>query len=126
MDELIEAQVQSRNEADLQLVHLCILADKLLMPRFQNEVLEALSEPMEVIHPGFPIHFLHVVYNETSVGSKLRGFFIDRMISYYVGKYADNIELFPKLSLVDIIDHTSGCHTDHDVLRASDYYIPER
>ncbi|PMD52237.1 uncharacterized protein K444DRAFT_709284 [Hyaloscypha bicolor E] len=58
-------------EEDLILAKLCVLADKLLLPQMQNQVLDRVQEIRNAAG-RIPTECLHYVYNNTPPGSPLR------------------------------------------------------
>jgi len=64
-------------ERCLTLVELWVLADKLLIPRLQNEALREIHKMAES-EKKTPTRFSKYVYKNTAPGSQLRRYFVDR------------------------------------------------
>ncbi|KAH8767174.1 hypothetical protein F5882DRAFT_413414 [Hyaloscypha sp. PMI_1271] len=67
-----------KDNEDLTLIQLWILADKLLIPELQNLVIDRIDDIREVTEV-IPTDCLHSVYSNTSAGSPLSRWFVHQM-----------------------------------------------
>ncbi len=83
------------------LVEAWVLADKLVMPAFQNKIMESFFN-CHVTNSMAP-RWLHYLYENTTLDSPLRKFFVEDMAKYGAEKlYRDHAELLPHQFLVEL------------------------
>ncbi|KAG4433069.1 hypothetical protein IFR05_011463 [Cadophora sp. M221] len=87
---------------DKTLIDLWVLADKFLIPRLQNLVIETMQRKVESSHlvPAYTFKYL---YENTAEHSLLRRYIIGLcVVSAYPSVYAEHMNIFPHDMLVDI------------------------
>jgi hypothetical protein len=90
-------------EEDLLLAKFWVLADKLLLPQLQNQVLDRLHEVCEAVG-RLPLGCFHYAYSNTPPGSPLRQWCVYRCaLLLDENWFADHPDRFPHEILVELI-----------------------
>ncbi|TVY41600.1 hypothetical protein LOCC1_G007764 [Lachnellula occidentalis] len=117
---------QNAQEAFLLAVSLWALADKLLLPGLQNEVVDWIDRVCteEVF---FPTHCLKHVYDCTGAGSLLRKLFIVQTAHYMPSSwYTTEAKYFPQEFLVDLAEYFSTKFAAKDKCETREtFYVQE-
>jgi hypothetical protein len=109
-------------EEDLLLAKLWVLADKLLLPQLQNQVLDRVQEICEAAG-RMPIGCLHYVYNNTPPGSLLRRWCVYECVSWLDENWlADHPDQFPHEILIDLIVF-SRRFVNSPIVLLADFYV---
>jgi hypothetical protein len=89
-------------EEDLILAKLWVLADKLLLPQMQNQVLDRVQEIRDAAG-RIPTECLHYVYNNTPPGSSLRRWYVYECASWLDRNWlADHTDQLPHEMLIEL------------------------
>ncbi|KAE8446884.1 hypothetical protein EG329_011515 [Mollisiaceae sp. DMI_Dod_QoI] len=98
-----EVNMKFKHHEDITLVELWVLADKLLLPRLQNTIVEEMQRLREQLRLA-PINCYALAYEKTQEGSPLRRFLVDSSVGSSMQKpeFYECIEQFPKEMLMDM------------------------
>jgi hypothetical protein len=75
----LESKVFNSTESQ-GLINAWILGDELIMPGFQNECLHRISDVEKTLRKSIGLD-MHEMWEKTGEGSKLRMYFVDRMVT---------------------------------------------
>jgi hypothetical protein len=114
------------DKEDLDLVYLWVLADRFCMPRLQNLVMETIelvnneSEKQKV-----PVRTFNAIYENTTVGSKLRKYAFGIATAYLVGsRFTKHPEDYPHAMLIDIANYYVSKSELCDEVDWKDFQVP--
>ncbi|KAL2072737.1 hypothetical protein VTL71DRAFT_12080 [Oculimacula yallundae] len=112
--------------ADISLAALWVLADKLKMPRLQNQVMtifHRLCEDYAIV----PLSTFHYIYENTSMDSSLRKFVVRLCVTeLHESVYKMNSADFPQEMMFDIAQCMAGLLSDvawDDSVVITEYYV---
>jgi len=110
-------------EEDLLLAKLWVLADKLLLPQLQNQVLDKLEEVCEAV-VRLPLGCLHYVYSNTPPRSPLRQWCVHRFAFMLDENWlADHPDRFPHEILIELIVFFRPCVYNLPDAQLADFYV---
>lgn len=97
-----ELEEKECKQEDLSLAKLWVLADKLLLPRLQNQVIEKMEEIRSVLK-GIPTSCCVYVYNNTLPGTTLRRWLVHNSATNLDQQwFRANPDHFPKDMLMEM------------------------
>lgn len=97
-------ELSGTDEESLALIQLWVLADKLLIPRLQNDILREIKRFQED-EAIIPITGLGYAYKHSSKDSVLRKFLLDLCACYMdPKKYSTEPDYFPKEMLLELVE----------------------
>jgi hypothetical protein len=111
---------KTKPPTDQLLVELWVLADKLLIPSLQNDVIQAL-EKLRAQHKTTGTKCLHYVYDKTGPGSPLRRLFVHQCAFNVASDwFSQKPGHFPQEMLIDLVQLLSESSSEDWKMRMSD------
>lgn len=119
-----KAKMRLKLEEDLDLPRLWVLADKLLIPRLQNLVVDKMEE-IRVRRNVVATNVIKLVYDTTSIDSPLRQLLVDQCVDLSGDWIIRNPERFPKAMLLDLVVALSRTVKDRQRRDMANYHVVE-
>ncbi|KAH6709055.1 hypothetical protein BKA61DRAFT_489554, partial [Leptodontidium sp. MPI-SDFR-AT-0119] len=110
---------------DTALVELWVLADKFVIPRLQNFIIDTMQKIFEYSN-YIPVHTFHYLYINTAMDSLLRRYIVRLCVVFaHKSLYDKFYQYFPHDMLVDIaMEYASRAETlDRPGLSVADYHV---
>ncbi|KAH7417490.1 hypothetical protein BKA64DRAFT_636848 [Cadophora sp. MPI-SDFR-AT-0126] len=128
VDEHVEGVIERALNQDMALIKLWVLAEKLLIPRLQNFVIDEMERCGKIIC-RVPVQCFKEAYEKTSPGSPLRRFLVDDCGWYLVPEwYSKESNAFPSEMLIDLVTKLADTVESRTMAPGYDmtrYYVSE-